>query len=55
MMRILSNETLIDSYLRAVDLKLEEDFIDLLLTEIKRRKLKVPSVFGSETRNCNWR
>lgn len=51
MMRILSNETLIDSYLRAVDLKLEEDFIHLLLTEIKRRKLKVPSSFSKARMN----
>ncbi|WP_438446490.1 sporulation histidine kinase inhibitor Sda [Gorillibacterium sp. sgz5001074] len=41
-MRILSNEVLLESYFRAVDLKLEHEFIELLLTEIKRRKLHIP-------------
>lgn len=50
-MRILSNETLIDSYLRAVDLELERDFIDLLLMEIKRRKLNVPMSFHKAQAN----
>ena len=44
-MKCLSNETLIDSYLRALDLRLEEEFINLLLNEIKRRKLKVPVTY----------
>jgi developmental checkpoint coupling sporulation initiation to replication initiation len=38
-MRLISNDTLIDSYLKALDLKLEEDFVHLLLAEIKRRRL----------------
>ncbi|MFK7694636.1 sporulation histidine kinase inhibitor Sda [Paenibacillus sp. HJGM_3] len=40
-MKSLSNEALIDSYLKAIDLKLDRDFISLLLAEIKRRKLNV--------------
>ncbi|RAV20351.1 sporulation histidine kinase inhibitor Sda [Paenibacillus contaminans] len=41
-MKLLSNELLMDSYLRAVDLKLDQDFINLLLKEIRRRNLHVP-------------
>lgn len=41
-MRALSNEMLLDSYFRALDLQLEEDFIHLLLKEIKRRQLNIP-------------
>ena len=37
----LSNEALIDSYLKAVDLKLDRDFIQLLLAEIRRRRLNI--------------
>lgn len=37
----MNNDTLIDSYLKAIDLKLEEDFVDLLLAEIKRRRLHI--------------
>ena len=40
-MKALSNEALIDSYLKAVDLKLDREFVMLLLAEIKRRKLKL--------------
>jgi len=43
-MRRLSNEMLIDSYYRAIDLKLEQDFIDMLINEIKRRELPVPGI-----------
>ncbi|WP_376745667.1 sporulation histidine kinase inhibitor Sda [Paenibacillus sedimenti] len=39
--RLISDETLIDSYYKALDLKLESDFVDLLLAEIKRRNLKL--------------
>ncbi|MFC0211320.1 sporulation histidine kinase inhibitor Sda [Paenibacillus chartarius] len=35
----MSNETLIDSYFKAIDLKLDEEFIRLLLAEIRRRRL----------------
>jgi developmental checkpoint coupling sporulation initiation to replication initiation len=42
-MRLISNETLIDSYFRALDLKLEAEFVDLLLAEIKRRRLQLDS------------
>jgi developmental checkpoint coupling sporulation initiation to replication initiation len=40
-MRLLSNENLLESYYRAVDLKLDREFINLLLEEIKRRNLQV--------------
>ncbi|GFR39300.1 hypothetical protein PRECH8_25960 [Insulibacter thermoxylanivorax] len=40
-MRLLSNENLLESYYRAVDLKLDREFINLLLAEIKRRNLQV--------------
>lgn len=43
MMRLLSNEVLLESYYRALDLKLEREFIELLLSEIKRRKLHIPN------------
>ncbi|RXZ84245.1 sporulation histidine kinase inhibitor Sda [Paenibacillaceae bacterium] len=36
-MEILSDEMLLDTYTCAVKLKLEAEFIGLLLTEIKRR------------------
>jgi developmental checkpoint coupling sporulation initiation to replication initiation len=38
---MISNEVLIDSYLKALDLHLEEDFVELLLEEIKRRQLDI--------------
>lgn len=37
--RQISDETLIDSYYKALDLRLESDFLELLLAEIQRRKL----------------
>ncbi|MFC5988785.1 sporulation histidine kinase inhibitor Sda [Marinicrinis lubricantis] len=40
-MKLLSNEALVETYVKAVDLNLERDFIDLLFQEIKRRKLNV--------------
>lgn len=46
-MRTLSNEALIDCYRKAIDLKLDRDFISLLLAEIKRRKLNI-AYFGQE-------
>lgn len=50
-MRTLSNETLLDSYFRAVNLQLDEDFIDLLLEEIKRRQLNVPAIYPQAQAN----
>lgn len=38
-MELLSNDALIYSYFRAIELRLEQNFIDLLLAEIKRRGL----------------
>jgi developmental checkpoint coupling sporulation initiation to replication initiation len=38
-LRILSNEMLIDSYFKAMDLKLDKEFIGLLRQEIERRNL----------------
>lgn len=40
-MKALSNEALLDSYYKAVDLKLDREFVTLLLAEIKRRKLNI--------------
>ena len=40
-MKKLSDEMLIDSYYKAVHLKLEADFIQLLLAEIRRRNLRI--------------
>jgi len=39
-MKLLSNETLLESYYRALDLKLDREFINLLLAEIERRNLQ---------------
>ncbi|TDF98905.1 sporulation histidine kinase inhibitor Sda [Paenibacillus piri] len=40
-MRLMSDEVLIESYFKAQELKLEAEFIKLLLDEIKRRKLNL--------------
>ncbi|TLS53404.1 sporulation histidine kinase inhibitor Sda [Paenibacillus antri] len=40
-MRGLSNESLIETYFKALDLELEQDFIKLLEQEIERRNLEV--------------
>ncbi|TMV44919.1 sporulation histidine kinase inhibitor Sda [Paenibacillus mesophilus] len=40
-MKTLSNEALLDSYYKAIDLKLDREFVTLLLAEIKRRKLNI--------------
>jgi developmental checkpoint coupling sporulation initiation to replication initiation len=47
--RQISDETLIDSYYKALDLRLESDFVDLLLAEIQRRNLKLQVYFKDET------
>ncbi|MFP4977267.1 sporulation histidine kinase inhibitor Sda [Paenibacillus sp. CN-4] len=38
----LSDELLLDSYYRALELQLEHDFIALLLVEIRKRNLHSP-------------
>jgi developmental checkpoint coupling sporulation initiation to replication initiation len=38
-MRKLSNELLIESYFKATEMKLHDDFIELIKMEIKRRSL----------------
>lgn len=40
-MRLMSNEILIDSYFKALNLKLEQEFVELLLEEIRRRQLNL--------------
>lgn len=40
-MRELSDESLIETYFKALDLELEADFIKLLEQEIERRKLEL--------------
>jgi len=37
----LTDDDLIHSYLNAVDMELDQDFIELLYTEIERRKLQI--------------
>ncbi|TCS70626.1 sporulation histidine kinase inhibitor Sda [Effusibacillus lacus] len=41
-MRLLSDEVLLESYRLAVELKLDEHFIELLLKEIQDRDLHIP-------------
>ncbi|UKS27525.1 sporulation histidine kinase inhibitor Sda [Paenibacillus sp. HWE-109] len=48
-MRQISDETLIDSYYKALDLRLETDFVDLLFAEIQRRNLKLQVYMKDET------
>ncbi|WCK52915.1 sporulation histidine kinase inhibitor Sda [Aneurinibacillus sp. Ricciae_BoGa-3] len=38
-MNLLSDEVLLDAYFKAIQLKLEKDFILLLYSEIQRRNL----------------
>ncbi|CAG7616714.1 hypothetical protein PAESOLCIP111_01936 [Paenibacillus solanacearum] len=40
-MKFISNEMLVDSYFKAVSLKLEQDFVELLLEEIRRRQINL--------------
>ncbi len=40
-MRSLSNESLIETYFKALDLKLDNEFINLLLDEIRRRNINL--------------
>lgn len=47
-MRLISNEVLVDSYMKAVDLKLEIDFVELLLKEINRRQINLEYYRESE-------
>lgn len=42
-LREIDDKLLLDCYLKAIDFKLEEDFIDLLKTEILRRGLDFPN------------
>lgn len=39
-MKALSNEMLLETYQKAVEMKLENDFIQMLHAEMDRRKLK---------------
>jgi len=38
-MKLLSDDALIDAYRKSINLDLDEDFIDLLLNEIKHRRI----------------
>jgi developmental checkpoint coupling sporulation initiation to replication initiation len=51
-MRLLSNEILIDTYYKAIDLKLDKDFIRLLMQEIKRRNLHVDKGLDNITKGA---
>lgn len=44
-MRALSNEVLVETYIKAMDLGLEDAFIRMLYAEINRRKLAVREEF----------
>lgn len=44
MLKELSDDVILDSYYKAIDLKLEEDFILILEEEIVERGLTVKSV-----------
>ncbi|MBM7572390.1 sporulation histidine kinase inhibitor Sda [Aquibacillus albus] len=41
MFESLSNQKLLEAYKKAMELKLEKDFIDLLITELTNRGLKI--------------
>jgi hypothetical protein len=45
-MKLLSDETLLDAYCKAVKLQLENDFIALLEDEIAKRALLVPPQYN---------
>ncbi|MVP01727.1 MULTISPECIES: sporulation histidine kinase inhibitor Sda [Paenibacillus] len=47
-MRQISDETLVESYFKALDLELESDFVDLLLGEINRRHIVLETYNGEE-------
>jgi hypothetical protein len=40
-MTLIKDNELIESYLMALDLKLDDDFLDLLRAEIQRRKIRL--------------
>lgn len=44
-MRALSDESLLETYFKAIDLGLEQDFIRLLEEEIERRKLEIDTSY----------
>lgn len=46
-MKLLSDESLMESYYRALDLKLDREFIQLLWAEIERRKLQMKVTRGA--------
>ncbi|THF82592.1 sporulation histidine kinase inhibitor Sda [Cohnella fermenti] len=43
MLPILSDEILLEAYTHATLLQLDPEFLELLLSEIKRRKLSLPN------------
>jgi developmental checkpoint coupling sporulation initiation to replication initiation len=56
-MQLLTNEVLLDSYNRAVDLKLDHQFIQILEDEIHRRGINRVSESDSnerDKRNWSW-
>lgn len=44
MMRTLSDIVLIECYLDSLELDLDNDFIELLMTEMKDRNIEIPSL-----------
>ncbi|EGL15339.1 sporulation histidine kinase inhibitor Sda [Paenibacillus chitinolyticus] len=47
-MRQISDETLVESYFKALDLELESEFVDLLLGEINRRHIVLEAYHSDE-------
>ncbi|SFL35693.1 Sporulation inhibitor A [Paenibacillus sp. 1_12] len=43
-MRTLSDIVLIECYLDSLELDLDDDFIELLMTEMKDRNIQIPSL-----------
>lgn len=41
-MHLLTDEALLDAYVKAIHLQLEQDFIVLLIEEINKRDLHIP-------------
>ncbi|GAB2677157.1 sporulation histidine kinase inhibitor Sda [Paenibacillus thermoaerophilus] len=48
-MRLLNDDTLLETYFRAIDLQLEREFIHLLREEIHRRKINISIIQGDRT------
>lgn len=52
-MTLLNDDILVETYQKAVELKLDREFISLLLAEINRRKLELPIPERSPSSHTN--